>query len=295
MAAETRVRDGFASVLALKAIPALSQAHPDDLIGLALRTVERRVPAGARLEPSVPGEPALFFVVEGRVREREGDGTVYEAPALPGLRAVLAGDEAPALAADGEAVALEISRPALLEVLEEEFELCVAMLRHACRIALEEGGRPSGGEPEPRERRDRFDPADLAERIVLLRAAGPFAGLRIALLGQLAVEMEPVEAEGGEVLWEPDEPATRMLVIAAGDAEAEGPERGEARRLGPGALVGLPETLAAGDYGFRLRARGPLQALQLDGEELLDALEDDAASAVELLCALARHSRGGTR
>jgi len=68
-----------------------------------------------------------------------------------------------------------------------------------------------------------------------------------------------------------------------------------AQRLGPGALVGLPETLAAAEHGCRLRALGPLRALQLDGEALVDALEDDAASAVELLCALARHLRGGTR
>jgi hypothetical protein len=34
--------------------------------------------------------------------------------------------------------------------------------------------------------------------------------------------------------------------------------------------------------------------LRLDGEALVDALEDDPASAVELLLALARHLRGTT-
>jgi len=295
MADEVEARDGLAGVLALKAIPALSQAHPDDLIGLALRTVERHVPAGAPLAAAVAGDSSLFFLVEGRARELRGDRslTVHEAPALPGLLAVLAGDEGPALVADTDLVALEIARPALLEVLEDEFELWVAALRHACRSALESGGPPSGWEPAAADPRDLGDPGDLAERIVLLRAAAPFAGLRLALLGQLAVEMELVAVEGGSVLWEAGDPATRMLVITAGSADVE--KRGETLCLGAGALVGLPETLAAVEYGFRLRARGPLQALQLDGEALVDALEDDAASAVELLCALARHLRGGTR
>lgn len=295
MAADARLRDGFASVLALKAIPALSAAHPDDLIGLARRMVERRLAAGETL--AAGGEPGLLFLVEGRLREPTGEGTcaVHEAPALPGLLAVLAGDEAPELAADGDAVALEIPRSALLEVLEEEFELCVALVRHACTTTLARGAPWAGGTQGAPGAGGRFDPGDLAERVVLLRGADPLAGLRVALLGQLAAEMRPVSAARGEVLWQPDEPATRVLAIAAGSAERAGPTRGGTRRFGPGALVGLPETLAAGAYGDHLCACEPLEGLELGGEALLDALEDDPASAVELLCALARHLRGGTR
>jgi CRP-like cAMP-binding protein len=138
------------------------------------------------------------------------------------------------------------------------------------------------------------EPPDLAERLLLLRRVVPFAGLPVALLGQLACEMETVTAASGSVLWEAGHPATHMLAIASGGVTVEprGPAR--ARRHGPGALVGLAETLGAEAYGFRLRAAGPLRALRLDGEALVDALEDDPASAVELLRALARHLRGTT-
>jgi hypothetical protein len=290
MPAEARARDGLADVLALKAIPALANAHPDDLIGLALRAAERRAQAGAAL---APGEPSLLLLVEGRVAERAQGRTlaVHEAPALPGLLAALAGDAGPELVAESDAVALEVARPALVEVLEEEFELCVALLREVCRCALAAGAGPLGGAPLPGARAARFDPDDLAGRIVLLRGAPPFAELPIALLGQLAAALVPVEAAGGERLWDGDEPALRMLAIAAGVVELEGGPG----RLGPGALPGLLETLAGGAYGRRLRAQGPVRALALPGEALLDALEDEPASAVELLCALARHARGGSR
>jgi CRP-like cAMP-binding protein len=285
--------DGLANILALKAIPALSQAHPDDLIGLALRARERRFPAGAPLA-SGHAEPALYGLVEGRVRElRAGrEHACHDAPALPGLLAVLAGDEEPALLADGEVIALEIGRSDLLEALEDEFELCVAALRHVCQSALD-AGAPSGWAPATAPRAPLAAPADLAERIVFLRRAVPFAGLRIALLGQLALDLEVVTAESGSVLWEADEPATHLLLIAGGSVGIERGGAGETQRLTAGALVGLLETLAGGEYGFRLRAHGAVQALRLEGEALLDALEDDAASALALACGIARHLQGG--
>ena len=296
MAAELPVRDGFASVLALKAIPALANAHPDDLIELALRTTERRFPAGTRLASTADGECSLFFLLEGRVRELRGERELarLDAPALPALLAVLAGDAEPTLFADTDVVALEIARPALLEVLEDEFELWVAALRHVCRCALEAGEPRADWEAGIAEPEPCADPADLAERIALLRRTVPFSGLPIALLGRFAVEMEEVTAAGATVLWEPGDPATHLLAILAGHVDVEEAGRGQTERHGAGALLGLPDALACTEYRFRLRARGPVQALRLDAEALVDALEDDAASAVELLCVLARQWRGGS-
>jgi CRP-like cAMP-binding protein len=293
MRAEPGARDAFAGVLALKAVPALSAAHPDDLIALAQRAGERRFAQGERLAPA-GGAPSLFCVVEGRVRARAGEaGSVaHEAPALAGLLDVLSGEPA-ALVAESEAVALEIDRPALLEVLEEEFELWVAVLRESCRSALA-AGAPAGWEPAA-PALPPSNAADLAERMLLLRRVVPFSCLPAVLLGTLAAELEPVQAPDGRLLGEVGDSATGALLVLSGRVGVEPIRAGAAPSFGSGALAGLVETLAGGSHRFRLRASGPVEALRLDGEALVDALEDDAPSAIELLVALARHLRGGTR
>jgi hypothetical protein len=274
----TTTRDAFATVLSLKSLPDLAQAHPDDLIGLASRAVERRHRAGDRIAES----DSLLLLLEGSLRDAERR-QVDAAPAVLRMLPVLAGEPGPALLATTDAVTLEIARPELLELLETEFELWVAALRVACR------GASSLDAPREPERGPRLDATRLAERIVLLRSTSPFAALPVCLIGELASEAERVVVEPGTQLWDAGDPASHALLIVAGRAEAEAGPR--SRDFAEGALVGLPETLAADGHAFRLRARTPLTALRFEGEALVDALEDDPASAVEFLCALARRLR----
>lgn len=295
MANETE-RDAFAAVLALKAFPELAQVHPDDLVALAARASERHYGAGERIAAGREGAAAVLFLLEGRVREPDRSAT-HEAPALLGVPAALADGDGPVFVAETDVDALELGRAEWLDLLEDEFELWLATLRVVCRG----GALALAPEPAAADLQDAGALGDLADRLLRLRRIAPFRALPICLLGEIAAEMQPRVVASGEVLWEADEPATHALWIVAGRADVEEAAGRSERPLRAGALVGLSETLAAASYGFRLRARGPLEALELDGEALIDALEDDATGAVELLCALARHSlrsmddRGGPR
>jgi len=287
LAAETPTPGIVERVLALKALPDLADQQPDDLATLARAATPRRVARGA----SLPVGRSLHFLVDGAVRElHRGDAaTRWDAPSALGLLEALAGVDPPEHVAEVESTTLEIARSALVEVLEEQFELWRAFLRPVCRALLrgddttwvagaEAGGRGVTLSP----------PIELADRIALLRAAPPFERLRVYPLAQLAAEMEPVELEAGSLLWEPQDPARHVLLIAEGVLRLKA--HGGSIELGPGRIVGLAEALSARCYGLGAKVLSPLRALRLDAESLVDVLEDDAGAAVQLLGAMAREA-----
>ena len=274
-------------VLALKALPELADQQPDDLATLARATTPLRLAPGETL----PADRALHFLVDGSVRElRRGDpGRRCDAPSALGLLEALAGVEPPEHVAEVESTTLEIAPSALVEVLEEQFELWRAFLRPVCHALLRGGdaswvaGAEAGSPGEALS-----PPIELADRVALLRASPPFERLRVYPLAQLAAEMEPVEVEAGAVVWQPQDAARHVLLIA------EGVLRLKARRgsveLGAGRIVGLAEALSGRCYGLRAKALSPLRALRLDAESLIDVLEDDAGAAVQLLGEMAREA-----
>jgi CRP-like cAMP-binding protein len=268
-------------VLAVKAISAFGDLHRDDLASLARAASFRRVAEGDRLE-ALDVDPSLHLLVEGRVRELgEGpDEGTHDAPTVLGLLDVLSAVSTGAHVAEVESTTLELPRAALLEVLEQDFEVWRAFLAQVC-------GSLAGEEPAPRSESSRArDADDLVDRILLLRGTSPFAAVGVHLLGQLATEMQVLEANAGAVLWRAGEPTRCAIAIVEGELEA--PHKGGPLVAGPGQLLGLAAAICGAPHRSSARARSRLRALRLETPLLFDVLEDEPAGAVELLCSMAR-------
>jgi hypothetical protein len=285
MAAEVEPLGTLERVLALKKLPAFAELQLADLATLARSAMPRRLAPGAALPVDGDGG-SVHFLLEGSVRDGSADRR--EAPAVLGMVEVLAGSRPPELLAETESRTLEIRRRALVDVLEDEFEVWLATLRHVCASALERGMpvEPPAAEPGATAPR-AADLADLAERIALLRRIPPFAGLGIHPLGQIASAMEPLVVEPGHRFWGPDDPAGHLLAITAGEVRCTGAD-GTVRDFGARSLLGLAEALCVDRHGYAAEARGVVHALRLDTETLIDVLEDDPDAGVGLLCVIAR-------
>jgi hypothetical protein len=295
MTSEPAARETFAGVLALKRLPEFASVQPDELVGLSLRATARSFRAGDPIPGADAEPPRVHLLLEGSVREpRSRAPKGWDAPVMLGMIDVLAERRAPGLESATESRTLEIARPALVEALEEEFEVCVALLRHVCRGALER--RTSfGWQAEERTAAPvavEGESRELAARIHLLRRLPALRPLPAHLLGRIAADMEPLSVASGAALWEPEDPASDALLILDGCLLC-GRAGSPGESLGRGALAGILQGLAGGRCGFEARAREPLRGLRLGVEDLIDLLEDDPAASVRLLCAIARAAEPG--
>ena len=272
-------------VFALKSIPELASLHADDLMALA-RVASPRPGHGDGATPRA-GIPCVRFVVQGSLRPDAGGGTFREAPCSVGLVEALAGRRPPAVASDSPIRELRIARSALLEVMEEEFEVFRALLRCVSSEALRLG-IARWAIPRQSVLRDvGNEPREIADRIALLRGVIPLRDAGIHLLGQIANEMETVERNVGDLMWELGEAPRDALLILDGTLLGW-PAAGAPVRLEPGLFLGLAEALADERHTLRVEVVHRLRALRIHTEALVDALEDEPTTAQDLLCAIAR-------
>jgi CRP-like cAMP-binding protein len=283
-------------MLVLKALPFLAGVHPDELAAVAEHVVAREFRRGELLFGG-DGAPvtSIHLVLEGRVAERR-DGRVFR---THGPQRVLGGIEALALAGDGvEAVAeedtrtLAIERADLHEVLEDNFGVLSATLHGVAGATLRLRRRlvPSAGFPDEAEAGD-VEPGtlcELAARVGFLRRYTWLQCARIRTLGQLAREARLVSLADGESLWGEGDAAEDAAVVVRGIvacATSDGAHRFEAGR---GTILGLEEALAMEGRWHGAVARETVSVLRITRVAVVDVLEDDADTALEVLAAFAR-------
>jgi CRP-like cAMP-binding protein len=266
---------------------------------LAARTELRRHRAGAPLGGD-PSRREIHLVVEGRLRERTRHGTSRDVGAggiVGDLSALASPAEAAPATALADSVTLAIGLEDVIDLCEEHFALLVAVMRSVARAAL----AAEAERPPPRARRQAAAPArergpealDLAGRIALLAANPTLANVAVHTLGQLAQEARVVELARGGVLWEEGDASDRIVAVARGelvDRSRAGP-----RTLRAGDLAGLLEALAGVPRPGRADAATPVVALSLDASLLVDAMEDDVETAVDVLAALGGRLAGARR
>lgn len=276
--------------LALRRVLGLEELEPELLTTLAARAEIRRHGAGEPLAAPDDSTRAIHLVLEGSVRERfSGAPERSVGPGgLVGDLASLAGDPRPtdSLAAE-ESLTLTLRNEDLVELCEEHFALLLAVMRSIARSALAAPRRePAGAEPLPPEATDARAELDLGGRIALLAASPMLRGVRVATLGQLAQDARLLRLGRGQVLWRLGDPSEAVVWVAQGALEERSP--GHRRANGPGALVGLAETIAGVPRGAEAEARTAVAALRIEISALLDALEDDSGLALDVLAALAQ-------
>jgi len=286
-----RSADGRASraerILAIAAVPALATLDLKALTALSERVeasqVAARVPLTAR-----PGRIRILPVDPTVVRP---GGAATSSALAPELVAWLAGEETwsrelvPARA--GLALALEVD--ALHAVLQTDSAASLAVVRAlALEIAV--------ALREPRVAAElvaamTYDlgvvPArlELADRLLLLRAALPFARRHVASLFQLARHSTELHADHGYDLWRPGDPSDSAFLVLRGQVATT---HGEEAVAGAGCLLGIFDALIDQPRSSRASVRGSLVALTLPMECMLDILEDEPQVMAGLRAAVAR-------
>ena len=273
--------------LALRRLSGLEALDPELLTTLASRTELRRHRAGEALAPAENPRPALHLVLEGRVC---GDGAGKDgvgAGGLVGDRTELGG---PVRAVE-DSLTLALPVEDLTELCEEHFGLLLALMRVIARVAL--GKRSAYAEPGDDGGCASFlsEELDLGGRIAFLSASPTFRGVRVHTLGQLAQDAKQLDLPEGQRLWSVGDLPGAIVVVVEGSLHCRS-ESGEFG-IGPGALAGLAEAIAASPRWYDAEAEGPVRGLRLEVSALFDAMEDDPELAVDVLAALARSSATG--
>jgi hypothetical protein len=241
----------------LAALPAAAQAR------LARLGRRRRWPAGATLTPA--GVPLLL---DGDWRLDGLDAATEVAERLE--LAWLARRPPPApLTTRAGALVLDVPLAPLEEALDDHFAAWLAATRRLARRLLDRGP------PEAPLAAGEGAVPSLVARVEALGRALPFARAWVDALLQLDEAATPVHLPAGAALWRAGD-ASRQLFVPLG------PDGG-ARLLGVGGL----ELLAQRPRAATRIAPGPWSALRLDGDRLLDVLEDHHGLARALLAALA--------
>jgi CRP-like cAMP-binding protein len=275
--------------VALARFPGLEALDPALRTTLAARAELRRFEAGARLT-SDPARPEIHLVLEGRLRQHTARGGTREIGAGGLLGDVAALGPAPGpfdVAVLAPSATLAVGLEDLLDLCEEHFAVLVAVTRSLARAALAaEAQRPPRGPARraPAIAERSAAALDLAGRIELLAECPLLAGIAVSTLGQLALDAEVLELERGAVLWEEGSAADRIVVVAGGELVDR--TRSGRRVARAGELAGLLEALAGVARPGRAEAGRALVALSLAPALLVDAMEDDADTAVDVLAAL---------
>jgi CRP-like cAMP-binding protein len=270
--------------LALRRLSGLEALDPELLTTLASRAELRRHRAGDALAAGHDPRPALHLVLEGRVRTLGAAGeSSVGAGGLVGDRPSPDGD----VRASEDSITLALPVEDLTELCEEHFGLLLVVMRAVARAALAK--RRAG--PEPAAQADPAAPADeldLGGRVAFLSDCPTFAGVRVHTLGQLAQDAKPLRLRSGERLWSAGDTPGAIVVVTRGALRCRS-EAGDFE-IGPRALAGLVEAVAASPHGYDAEAEGEVRGLRLEVSALFDAMEDDPELAVDVLAALARSS-----
>jgi CRP-like cAMP-binding protein len=265
-------------VLALRQTAFLADVELAELATLARNATEAVLPTGTRVAVAGDRVAAVHVVLDGQLARRGGEPFTWSRHDVFGSLLVLA--DLPARFDVGAAVptrTLEIASDDLRDVLDDNFGVLVAALRGVARrlVALG-GGTPAPALPPI------TGPLGLVERVLLLRRQPAFARASVRALASLAQTATEQEWRAGAILAHRGELATEAWIVTSGELAA-----GE-RRFGPGAAVGLVETLAASEHGAPYEAITPVRTLSVTGAAILDVLEDHTDLALGVVSALSR-------
>lgn len=255
---------------------------PEELASIAQLARERSFGKGAVvLKEGAPPE-SFHILAEGRVVLRR-DGRLIqtvEAPGTVGLLAIVSQDPRGIEAiADTEVVTLELSATALLESLEDNFQMMENLLRglsgQVATLQRELELRGQLPREAPAEVPYPHKSLDLVRRLLFLRSGGPFRTASLDAVTELARRAEEKRYEAGDVLWEEGEGADYGLYVFYGTVLCASNDGSRTFRLGPGSVVGFLEAYGRQPRSYRAVAETRLVVLSQQMTSVLDVLEDN--------------------
>lgn len=291
---ERRLLDLTQRILYLRSIPIATMLTPAVLKIMAGNMRERTFAPKECLMKQ--GEPlrAVYSLTEGRVsliRKGVPFGELVPPQSL-GFLGVLARAEGTYDATAEEPTrVLELDADALLELMEDHFELTFAIVRYLSERLLAEiqelpaqvmQERMGGTAPPAPER-----PLDLVERILYLRGLRAYSETNLNALAQLAVRLVECRFSPGETIWNVDAPSDRVLLVRAGTAICTADGGKKRWRVEPNSGVGGMEVLAHKPRWYSAEAETPLVGFWVAMDSMVDLLEDDFTMAGNFISMLA--------
>jgi CRP-like cAMP-binding protein len=280
-------------ILHLRKAPSLGSLPFHDLAAVAEPARERFFPAGKLLLRDGEPIPALYVIVEGRIRVTRGGRAfgVLGPGAGIGTLGILARDpEGIRAVAETDATVLELDSDAFLELLEDHFSILRHVLREFCRDSIDIWSRvpespllPSS----PSVTGSPTRPLDFVERILLLRQ-GAFARSSVNALSELSRGLTELRFEAGTSLWTEGEPSGTILLGIDGVVRCSSVRRNFAFRSGSAQAVGALEALAEVPHWYDAVAETPFVALSGHVDGLLDVFEDNFEMALDFLGMISR-------
>jgi len=281
MPARDRYADLTERILYLRTIP---------LVASLSQPVLKIVANAARDETFAPGEylmregrpvDSLHLILSGRVTmTRKGKlvGTLYP-PHSVGLLDVLArGDGSCDAMADDLTTSLAIDAEALMEMMEDHFELLRAVVRYLCEGMLVEMKALPAGALGSRLAGELFDipdrELDLVERMVFLRRLTGFRAANLNSIAMLARHVSEVRCPAGERFWSIGDAANLNLFVMRGTVRCTAAD-GRVWSAGPGNAIGGIEGVAHQPRWYSLEAETDFVGLWLAVASFERVLDDD--------------------
>ena len=279
-------------VLYLRMFDATGGARSTDLAVIAELCRERYFPKGAVMRHMGEMVDTIHLIIEGRVEIRTEDLQLadlgpgdavgwlqYMAKDPQGLEAIAATD----------VHCLDIDAEALMEVLEDRFNLTYGMIKGSSKrllaLLIENPwvftDLSSFDMPAPRKE------MDFVERIAFLRKAPIFKRSSINALAELSRGMNEVRFDAGTEIWKKGDASGGIFVIIDGAVRCRSDEDAIDFTLGPGGPLGSIESISEMPRFYDAAARTEVTALHTVAETLLDVFEDNFEMASDYLQVIA--------
>ena len=270
----------------LREIPLFDFVSIDELFRLAAAARQVRHEPGREIYHEGQHPENVQFLIEGTVHLSDGDAVrAVSRPAALAFDELLEGRPiGHSVRAADRAVCLVIGRDHLLTALSDNVEVAQGLFRlllsrpQARRWPIVHWPDGVGDLAVPAV------PLQAADKLRLLRRTPLFSRALVTHLLELAAVAREMAVSPGMVLLDAsDEPA--ILHVIAGEVRLEG---GGAAPLvaGPGATVGMSETLAGELFNRSVTARGEGLVLRLDRTALFDVAADHVGVLQGLFSAL---------
>ncbi|MDH3297020.1 MAG: Crp/Fnr family transcriptional regulator [Gemmatimonadota bacterium] len=279
-------------VLYFRGHPAFAGLALEHLLSLARQCTSATLETGQRTpRASNPDLDTVLFVTAGGLEIESGDRVrTIRAGESAGLMRVLANRAPLSGRAIGPTEAIGLTREDLEEILENRFEIALAMLGWVCRESLDRMATLAPGHVLHGSEQETATPPPVgsafARRLAGLARSSWFPGEHLDALAELAVHVQDVEMEPGHRLWTPGDAADHFFVITSGMVKCSAGLSWHCHG-GEGVTVGEFEALSGASRRFEAEAEVPVSALRVDTGPFLDILEDHSQMAVDVLATLA--------
>ena len=110
-----------------------------------------------------------------------------------------------------------------------------------------------------------------------------FAQTRIEALADLAQETEDLTLPAGQILWRAGDVADHALMPISGIIACETDDGRQKFKFDPGSTVGGIDALANMPRWYQAQAETPVRTLRVEGQRLLDVIEDNIELGMDML------------